>query len=84
MLHQGTIDRLWKGQGTIDRLWKGQDTFDSLWKQKATIDRLWKGDKCCNKILLAGYEKEINAATIYYWQVMEGRLMLQQDTIGRL
>ena len=34
--------RIMLHQGTIDRLWKGQDTVDRLWKQKATIDRSWK------------------------------------------
>ena len=33
---------------------------------------------------MLGYEREINAVARYYWQVMEGRVMLQQDTIGRL
>ena len=41
--------------------------------QQYIIGRLWKGDKCCNKILFTGYEREINAATRYYWQVMKGR-----------
>ena len=52
--------------------------------QQDTIDRLWKGDKCCDKIQLAGYERESNAAARYYWQVMKGRVILQQDTIDRL
>ena len=35
-------------------------------------------------ILLAGYEREIIIATRYFWQVMKGRIMLQEDTIGKL
>ena len=30
---------------------------------------------CYNMIILAGYEREINAVARYYWQVMEGRVM---------
>ena len=37
-----------------------------------------------NTILLASYVREINDVTRYNWQVMKGRLMLQQDTFGRL
>ena len=37
--------------------------------QQDTIDRSWKGEKCCSKIQLIGYGREINAATRYFWKI---------------